>query len=483
MIAYVKYISLIIGALFIIESYKVQNETKKEQLPNILLVLADDMGYGDAKCFNSESKINTPNIDRLARGGMRFTNAHAPGTTCTPSRYGLLTGQYPFRNTRNYKEGLIKPGTLTIASLLKRSGYKTAVIGKWHQGMINEKNPQPGVDLIGNPGQHGFDYHFIMPASLDIPPYYYVENGQCVFPPSDTIGKNNTPGISPIQGAFWRAGGIAPGYKLENVVDELTTKATNYIESHFKNNDQPLFLYLPLPSPHTPWLPNSAFKGSTSVGDYGDYTSQTDGALGTVLDKLEELGRLKNTLVIFSSDNGPVWYHEDVEKYGHSSTGKLRGMKGDAWEGGHRMPFVVQWPGKIEPNTINEHLTCFTDLMATFAEISEQELPNNTGEDCYSLLQQLTSKKSDLPQRENLVLKGGKKDSYFIIAGDWKYLDCSGPGGFSEWYLRDKGVEFNIPKQLYNLSKDIGEKNNLFLKNKEKADELATLLYKIREGE
>lgn len=475
-------ITISIFCLMLLGACNIQNNSKKEQLPNILIVLADDMGYGDASCFNPDSKIKTPNIDKLASGGMRFTDAHAPGTTCTPSRNGLLTGRYPFRNTRNYKEGLIEPGTLTIASLLKKSGYKTAVIGKWHQGMIDEKNPQPGVDLVGNPGEHGFDYHFIMPASLDIPPYYFVENGQCVLPPSDTIEKSNTPGISRIQGAFWRAGGIAPAYKHENVVDELTEKASKYIDNHFKNKEQPLFLYFPLPSPHTPWLPNEKYKGSTSIGDYGDYTSQTDGALGNLLDKLEELEQLENTLIIFSSDNGPVWFHEDVEKYGHSSTGELRGMKGDSWEGGHRMPFVAHWPGKIQANSVSNHLICFTDLLTTFAEITKQELPENTTNDSYSILQHLRGEKSDFPQRENLVLKGGKRNSFIISTGDWKYIDIPGPGGFSEGYLKSKGIEFNIPKQLYNLKNDIGESDNLYETNRKKADELAALLSEIKEG-
>ena len=461
---------------------KNKSDSENNQFPNILIILADDMGYGDAKCYNPNSKISTPNIDKLASGGMRFTDAHAPGTTCTPSRFGLLTGRYPFRNTRNYKEGLIKPETLTIASLLRKSGYKTAVVGKWHQGMINEKNPQPGVDLGRNPGEYGFDYHFVMPASLDIPPYYYVENGQCVLPPTDTIGRSNTPGISPIQGAFWRAGGIAPGYKHKNVVDELTAKATHVIDDHFRNNKQPLFLYFPLPSPHTPWIPNEKYKGKTTIGDYGDYTSQTDGALANLLNKLEEHGELENTLVIFSSDNGPVWYHEDVEKYGHSSTGPLRGMKGDSWEGGHRMPFIVNWPGMVQPNSVNRDLVCFTDLLATFAEITKHDLPNNSGRDSYSFLQQLTGNKSDFPQRENLVLKGGKKNSFIISTGDWKYIDIPGPGGFSEGYLKSKGIDFETPKQLYNLKNDIGEMENLYETNTEKADELAALLNKIREG-
>ncbi len=457
------------------------NQTIKEQeepLPNILIVLADDMGYGDATCYNSDSKIITPAIDQIAATGMRFTNAHAPGTLCTPSRYGLLTGHYPFRNTRNYKEGLIDPDRMTLASLLKAGGYKTAVIGKWHQGMIDEKIPQPAVTLERNPGEYGFDYHFILPASLDIPPYYYVENGMCVNAPTDTVAANNTPGISPIQGKFWRSGGIAPGYKFENVVDELTAKAIQHMAKHFETEEAPMFLYFPLPSPHTPWLPNAKYQGITPIGDYGDYTSQTDGALGALLAELKKQEQLKNTLVIFTSDNGPVWYHEDVKRYGHSSTGPLRGMKGDAWEGGQRMPFVVQWPGKVKPNMVSNHLICFTDLMATFAEITKQELPPHAGEDSYSFLHQLIGSQSK-SQRQNLVLKGMSKESYFIIEGDWKYIDIPGPGGFSAGYLREKGVEFNIPKQLYNLSNDLGEKENLFLQHKEKAQELAATLKQI----
>ena len=456
-----------------------KTNSEEESLPHILLIMADDMGYGDASCYNPDSKIPTPNIDNLASTGMRFTDTHAPGTTCTPSRYGLLTGRYPFRNTRNYREGLIEPGRLTIAKLLKNGGYNTACIGKWHQGMIDEKKPQLGINLVGNPTEHGFDYFFGLPASLDIPPYYYVENGQCVLPPTDTIGASNTPGISPIQGAFWRAGNIAPSYKHENVVDELTAKAMEYLESHFKNSSKPQFLYFPLPAPHTPWLPNDEYKGTTLIGDYGDYTAQVDGVVGKVLYKLKEIGQEENTIVIFTSDNGPVWYEEDVEQYRHSSTGRLRGMKGDLWEGGHKMPFIVNWPGKVEPNSVNAHLACFTDLMATFAEITGQELPANAGEDSFSILQQLTGKKSDLPQRKSFVIRVGKKNSFAISTGDWKYINIAGPGGFSERYLKAKGMEFEIPKQLYNLKNDIGETENLYHKNKIKVNELSALLNKI----
>lgn len=462
---------------------RTSTETKQDN-PNILIILADDMGYGDTGCYNPESKIPTPNIDKLAVSGMRFTDAHSAGSTCTPSRYGLLTGQYPTRNSRNYKEGLIEPGKLTIASLLKNSGYKTACIGKWHQGMIDEKNPQPGVKLIGGPNDHGFDYFFGLPASLDIPPYYYVENSMSVLSPSDSIGASNTPGISPIQGAFWRAGKIAPGYEHKNVVDELAEKAEEHIENHFTDNSQQLFLYFTLPSPHTPWLPNDEFKGSTAVGDYGDYVAQVDGVVGRLLRKFKELDQANNTLVIFTSDNGPVWYPEDVDKYGHNSTGKLRGMKGDAWEGGHRMPFIVNWHEKIEPNTVTDQLTCFTDLLATFAEITGQKIPEKSDTDSYSFLHQLTGQESEFPERENLVLKGSRKNSYFIKSGDWKFIDYPSSGGFSEGYMKSNGIEIgDTPKQLYNLTKDIGETENLYNTYRKKADELSNQLNEIISNE
>ncbi|MEM9142001.1 MAG: arylsulfatase [Bacteroidota bacterium] len=462
--------------LFVLLSACNQNKTKtKERLPNILVVMTDDMGYGDPKCFNPDSKIHTPHIDQLAANGMRFTNAHAPGTTCVPSRYGLLTGRYPWRNSRTTKIGVIEPGMETLASRLKKAGYTTAVVGKWHQGMIDEKQPQPGVVLERNPGEYGFDSHFIMPASLDIPPYYYVRNGLCVEPPTDTIAANNTPGISPIQGAFWRKGGIAPNFKMEQVVDRLTEEAESVIGDHFEDSGKPLFLYFALPSPHTPWLPSEAYKGKTMAGDYGDYTSQTDGALGAVIAQLKKAGQLENTLVVFTSDNGPVWYPEDIEKYGHSSTGKLRGMKGDTWEGGHRMPFVVQWPDQVKPNSENHHLICFTDLLATVAEITGTENQGGLSADSFSLLHQLTGVPTTMPERKELVLKGMRKGSYFVISEGWKYIDYPGSGGFSARYGRQDDPNAP-PVQLYDLQNDLGETQNLFAEHPEKANALSELL-------
>lgn len=448
---------------------------EKEQLPNIILIVADDMGYGDPECYNPESKIHTPHINSLAEAGMRFTDAHAPGTYCIPSRYGLLTGQLPFKNKRNYKDGLIAPEQLTIASLLKKSGYHTVCIGKWHQGIVDEKNPQPNVKLIGGPTDHGFDYFFGLPASLDIPPYYYIENGFCVSPLVNTIKENHTPGIYPKQGAFWRAGKIAKGFKHKNVLEEIANKTYKYINTFFSEHKEPLFLYCALPSPHTPWLPGENFKGISPIGEYGDYTAQVDDIIGKISQKLKELKQVENTLVIFTSDNGPVWFPRDITHYGHSSAGSLRGMKSNVWEGGHRVPFIVRWPGKIQNNSKNDHLSCFTDLLATFAEITEQELPQGIDYDSFSLLSQLTGQKRNLPERETLIIKGTKK-SFSIRNGNWKYINCFGCGGFLDPGYPEKDT---IPKQLYKLDTDIGETNNLYYSHPKKAKELSDMLEKV----
>ncbi len=459
--------------LVLLPSCKHHSQPEKTQLPNILVLFADDMGYGDVGCYNPGSKIHTPNINSLAEAGMRFTDAHAPGTFCIPSRYGLLTGKYPFMNARSYKKGLIGPGELTIASLLKKSGYHTACIGKWHQGIVDEKNPRPGVKLAGGPTEHGFDYFFGMPASLDIPPYYYIENGYCTSSLSDTIDASHTPGISPVQGAFWRKGGIASGFKHENVLEELANKTEQYLNTFFSKSKDPLFLYCALPSPHTPWLPAERFKGSSPIGSYGDYVVQVDDIVGRIIKKLDELGQAGNTLVVFTSDNGPVWFPEDIARYGHSSTGPLKGMKSNVWEGGHRMPFVVCWPGKIKPNSVNGHLACFTDLLATFAEITNQKLPENPGYDSFSLLQQMTGHKSSLPERESLIIKGTVKNSFTVRKGDWKLINCKGGGGFLDPGYPDTDT---IPRQLYNLKTDIGETQNLYYVNQSKAKELSDIL-------
>src|SRR6056297_1374052 len=331
--------------------------------PHIVVILVDDMGYGDPGCFNPESKIPTPNLDALAAAGMRFTDAHAPGPLCHMSRYGLMTGRYPFRTdvSRWRKHPQIKPDQTTIASLLKASGYRTAMVGKWHLGFEENGYDQP---LPGGPIDCGFDSFFGIRASTDIPPYFYIRGDRAVAPPTEPIAANQSAGWSPIQGAFWRAGKIAPDLELKDVLPRFTEEAVGVIQDHApRAAEEPLMLYLAYPAPHTPWLPTPRFQGASGASMYGDFATMVDAMIGRVLQQLEDSGMSEETLVIFSSDNGPVWYEKDVLRFGHDSAGGLRGMKGDAWEAGHRMPFIARWPGRVAAASKSDATICFTDLL------------------------------------------------------------------------------------------------------------------------
>ncbi|MHC4995436.1 MAG: sulfatase-like hydrolase/transferase, partial [Planctomycetota bacterium] len=296
------------------------------QRPNIVYIMVDDMGYGDPTCYNPESKTPTPNIDRLARDGMRFTDAHAAGTTCVPSRFGLMTGKYPFRgDLDNRKKGgpVIPEGRLTLPGMLKRAGYATAMVGKWHLGMEHEKEPG-NKRLSGGPVDRGFDTFFGMPASLDIPPYYYIRGARAIDPPTDRAGDNASMelGWTRIQGAFWRAGGQAPGFRHEDVLDVFQKESIKRLRAHQKEAlGKPIFLYVPLTGPHTPWLPFKEYKGKSGAAMYGDFVMSVDHVVGAILDELDKLEMADDTMVVFTSDNGPVWYDNDEEKYDHVSTG------------------------------------------------------------------------------------------------------------------------------------------------------------------
>lgn len=449
--------------------------------PNVLLILADDMGYGDPGCFNPKSKIPTPNLDRLAREGMRFTDAHAPGAVCHPSRYGLLTGRYPFRANVSIwpKQPVIEESRMTIAALLKSQGYRTAMVGKWHLGFLEAGYDQP---LPGGPVHRGFDSFFGIRASTDIPPYFYIRDDRAVAPPSERITANQSEGWSPIQGAFWRAGGIAPGLALKDVLPRFTDEAVQVLEIHAdKRKNQPLLLYLAYPAPHTPWLPSPEFTGRSGAGLYGDFAAMVDSMIGRVLTALDKAGMQENTLVIFTADNGPVWYDEDVKRFGHNSTGVLRGMKGDAWEGGHRMPFIVRWPGRVKAGTVSAQTICFTDLLATFGAMLDTELPKEAGEDSFNLLPVLLGQQpQDQPVRGPLVIpsSGGLMT---IRSGSWKLIDGLGSGGFSE--PRRIKPDPNGPQgQLYNLADDPGETLNLWTKQPEVVRRLQAELTRIRES-
>ena len=340
---------------------------------------------------------------------------------------------------------------------MQRNGYYTACIGKWHLGFDNIDKPDYSQPISGGPVDRGFNAFFGMHASLDIPPYYYIEDNHVVAAPTLDIEANYTAGVTRIQGAFWRAGKIAPGFIHKEVHSVFTAKALAFIENH--KTSTPFFLYLPLAAPHTPWLPGEKFKNKSAAGMYGDFVNQVDHSVGLIMEKIEELELDKNTLIFFTSDNGPVWYPADEAQYGHQSNGMLRGMKFDALEGGHRMPFIARWPGKIQPGSTTDRVICFTDMLATFAAVTVDSLSEGDRQDSHSILPILLGQTDGYPERPEMIIM-----DRIIIQGNWKLIIGSGYGGlsvlFSETLKRekeeaDKGVE------LYNIKDDPEETTNL----------------------
>ncbi len=451
--------------------------------PNIVIILVDDMGYGDAGCYNAQSKIPTPNVDRLAREGMRFTDAHAAGPLCHLSRYGLLTGRHPFRTDVSVwrREAVIDQDRVTIASLLRSKGYRTAMVGKWHLGFDENGYDKP---LPGGPVDRGFASYFGIRASTDIPPYFYIRGDRAVAPPTLHIDANQTAGWSPIQGEFWRAGGIAPDLQLKDVLPRFTDEAIEVIDRHAKRapgEDQPLMLYLAYPAPHTPWLPSEEYAGTSRAGLYGDFMVMVDAMIGRVLDALDRSGMTEETLVIFSSDNGPVWYDRDVERFGHDSSGGLRGMKSDAWENGHRMPFVVRWPGKVSAGSLSQQLICFTDVLATFASITNAELEEDAAPDSFDFLPVLLGKQpEDLPIRQSLVIRSGG-GLMTIRSGKWKLITGLGSGGFSK-PRRIQPSPGGPIGQLYDMVSDVGETRNVYADHPAVVQQLTQELEDIRKA-
>lgn len=455
-----KFIKPLLIAMLILSFTQNSAWSAESKNPNIVFILVDDMGYGDLPSYNPQSKIRTPNIDSLAESGLRFTDAHSAGPLCHPSRYGLLTGRYSFRTDVSVwrEKALIEPGQATIASVLKSQNYRTAMVGKWHLGFHEDGYDKP---LPGGPVDVGFDSYFGIRASTDIPPYFYIRENQAVMPPSDHIEANNSEGWTRIQGAFWRAGGIAPNLKLEEVLPRFTNEAIEVIEDH-QESEQPLFLYLAYPAPHTPWLPSKEFEGKSKAGMYGDFVEMVDAMIGRVLKALDDADMSDDTLVIFSSDNGPVWFEQDEKRFAHNSMGELRGMKGDGWEAGHRMPFIVRWPGTVKPGTSTNQMICFTDVLATFAAISGGELSANDGPDSFNFLPVLLGKQSEnTPIRTSLAVPSGN-NKVTLRMGSWKYMPFLGSGGFTK-PSRIKPEKGGPTGQLYNLVEDIGETTNLFL--------------------
>ena len=457
--------------------------------PNIVYILADDLGYGDSGCYNPASKIPTPNMDRLAREGVRFTDTHSPSTVCTPTRYALLTGRYAWRTRlqRNvigpFAQPLIAEKLLTVPTLLREHGYATACVGKWHLGW---GWPAPGVDgkrdftrpIPDGPTARGFDLYFGTDVP-NYPPYCFLENDRAVGVPSEAapVGKES----------FNIAGPMVPGWKLVDVLPGLEKRAAEYIEKAAKG-DKPFFLYLPLTSPHYPVVPSAAFKGKSKVGHYGDFVVQTDAVVGAVLDALKRSGAAENTLVIFTSDNGPEvsgevnpGAYDRLQEFGHASMGTLRGAKRDAWEGGHRVPFVARWPGKIQPGTTCAETVCHGDLMATLAALLEVKLPADAGVDSVNILPALLGEKRQAPLREATVHHSAQ-GKFAIRKGDWVLIlaptgDDNGKKGEPPWFQKDRGYAPHTEVgELYNLPTDPTQKKNLYATEPAKVKELAALM-------
>lgn len=446
--------------------------------PNIVYILADDLGWGDLGCYNPKSAVPTPNADRMAANGVRFTDMHSPSAVCTPTRYGILTGRYCWRSAlkkgvlNGYSPNLIEEGRLTLPAMLKRQGYYTAGVGKWHLGLGKDAKTDYSKPLIPSPVSHGFDYYYGIPASLDMDPYVYIENDRAVEQATSTIAESKTP-----RGVFWRGGGIAPGFKIPQVLPELTTKAVSVLKDRAKQPNQPFFLYFPLTAPHTPWVPLDAYKGRSKAGLYGDFVAQVDDTLGRILQTLEETGQAKNTLVIFTSDNGADWKIADKEKFAHRANADWKGEKADIWDGGHRIPFLASWPGKIKPGTVSDQLGCLTDFMSTAAAITGFMLPRNAAEDSYNLLPALTGNPSR--QIRDSIVHHSVDGMFSIREGDSKLELGLGSGGFTP-PQRIAAVPDGPKGQLYNLAKDPGETENLWLKDPSEVKRLTTLLESIQ---
>lgn len=417
--------------------------------PNIVYIIADDQGWGDTTSNNPDSKIPTPGIDRIAREGMRFTDAHSASAVCTPTRYALLTGRYAWR-TRLQKgvlgggqrgsEPLIAKDTLTVGELLQSQDYKTACIGKWHLGFLYEfpdgqkitrsknlggtSSVPVGTKLTGSPIEYGFDTFL----------GFHHAREMATWMQHDRVTEN---------------------IHVNAMLPRITQAAVDYIDDRGRETDGPFFLYLPLSAPHTPIVPIEPWVGKSGLGEYGDFVMQTDDSIVRVLEALDRNKLTDNTLVIFTADNGcaPPAKIEDLRKQGHDPMAGLRGHKADVWEGGHRVPFVVRWPGVVEPGAVIDEPICLNSLMATCAELFGVELGENEGVDSFSILPVLRGAKISEPTHP-VIVHHSFSGKFAIRVGDWKYLHCEGSGGWS------KGGD-GKPTQLYNLSKDRGEQNNL----------------------
>jgi arylsulfatase A len=471
--------------------------------PNIVYFLCDDLGYGDVGYLNPRSRIPTPNIDRLATEGVRFTDAHDPTAVCTPTRYGILTGRYCWRSRLKrgvlapWGETLIEEGRQTVPAMLRQHGYHNAAFGKWHLGLRWAtldggrpffKDGKTNVDfskpVAAGPITRGFDYFFGMDAP-NYPPYCYIENDRLLGNPSSVFqGGGMEP---PANRAFGpidsRPGPSLPGWKQEDVLPELAQRAARYIERCAKQPETPFFLYFACTGPHTPIVPAAPFQGKTKVGPYGDWVHQVDSTAGQILAALDRAGVAGDTLFILTSDNGPERFaYERIREFGHYSMDSWRGVKRDAWEGGHRVPFLARWPGRIRAGSASGEIICHTDLMATAAAIVGHRLPNDSGEDSYNILPALTGERLDSPIREATVHHSAS-GRFAIRQGPWVYIDSPTGDDNREpgWFQEERGYRpHSFPGELYNLADDPAERTNLYTAQPARVEALKKMLERYK---
>jgi arylsulfatase A len=406
--------------------------------PNVVIIFADDLGYGDVGCYGA-TKVQTPNIDRLAAEGRRFTDAHSASAVCTPSRYALLTGEYPFRRGLSHpvflKTGLvIDPSRLTIAGLMRGAGYTTACIGKWHLG-FGTGAPDWNGALKPGPLEVGFDHYFGVPVVNSHPPFVYVEDHRVVgLVPEDpfVFGQKSATEVFQEKMGIDQIGGAEAAHALYEdrmVATRLTEKSIHWIE---ENKERPFFLYLATTNIHHPFTPHPRFDGTSQCGRYGDFVHELDWIVGQMTDALRANGVADNTLVIFTSDNGGMINlgGQAAWKAGHRQNGDLLGFKFDAWEGGHRVPFIARWPGKIDANSVSDQLISNIDMLATMAALTGQAVPKGEGPDSVNVLPALIDDPSQ-PIRDHLVLAASKRSHLALRSGNWIYINGKGGGGFT----------------------------------------------------
>ncbi|HIN80749.1 MAG TPA: hypothetical protein EYN00_06710 [Planctomycetes bacterium] len=495
---------MLLGMLLLSLSQPVDDAANPAVAPiNIVIVLADDLGYGDPGCYNDQSKIPTPNIDRLAAEGLRFTDAHTPSSVCSPTRYGLLTGRYAWRTKLKrsvlwpWSLPLIEQDRLTLPAMLQQHGYHTACIGKWHLGWDwpidadgHVSDEFDGVAIAANkrvplgkrvafsrpiasgPTSRGFNYYFGDDVP-NFPPRCFIENDH-------TVG---IPSVDKPKGMFGHDGPTLAGWDLSVVLPTLAQKAAAYIEQRAKHPEQPFFLYVPLTAPHTPIAPSPHFTGKSEAGLYGDFVNEVDWVLGQVLSALDRTGAAERTLVIFTSDNGSPQRNGvgmsgptgSVKAFGHDPSRPWRGMKADAWEAGHRVPFIVRWPGRAPAGETSDEPIILTDLMRTFASLVGHPLPADSAEDSFDILGALEGKRLHHPVHDHLVHHSGN-GVFAIRRGPFKLILGKGSGGFT----RFKPAADAPRGQLYNLDDDPGEMNNLYNDKPEVVEKLSELLKQVR---